>query len=133
MDRKRLRYYAAACAEPRFFRYRSRLRWDLNAAWPEHMGVIHQRPLHFRHFCYRSPQQIQNRLDVRRENRARGFEGWVHAKEADWREKLVPRAQLHRDEGDGRYIVEENVCVQFREPVARRALKRLMHSTGLWP
>jgi hypothetical protein len=132
-DRERLRHYAAACAEPRFFRYRKRLRWDLDAAWPEHVGVIHQRPMHFRHYCYRSPQQIQMRLDVRRENRARGFEGWDHAKEPDWRAKLVPRAELHRDEGDGRYIVEENVRAQFREPASRRALKRVMHSTGLWP
>jgi hypothetical protein len=132
-DRQRLLYYAAACAEPRFFRYRPRLRWNLNAAWPEHMGVIHQRPLHFRHFCYRSPQQIQARLDVRRENRARGFEGWDHAKETNWRAKLVSRADLHRDEGDGCYIVEESVYAQLREPAARRTLKRLMHSTGLWP
>ena len=124
---------AAACAEPRFFRYRERLRWDLNAAWPHHMGVIHPHPMHFRHYCYRSPQQIQMRLDVRRENRARGFEGWDHAKEEDWRSKLVPRAGLHRDEGDGRAIVEEEVRAQYREPKSRRLVKRFMHSTGLWP
>lgn len=132
-DRARLKHYAAACAEPRFFRYRERLRWDLNAAWPHHMGVIHPHPMHFRHYCYRSPQQIQMRLDVRRENRARGFEGWDHAKEEDWRSKLVPRAGLHRDEGDGRAIVEEEVRAQYREPKSRRLVKRFMHSTGLWP
>jgi hypothetical protein len=132
-DRARLKHYAAACAEPRFFRYRERLRWDLNAAWPHHMGVIHPHPMHFRHYCYRSPQQIQMRLDVRRENRARGFEGWDHAKEDDWRSKLVPRAGLHRDEGDGRAIVEEEVRAQYREPKSRRLVKRFMHSTGFWP
>ena len=132
-DRGRLRHYAAACAEPRFFRHRDRLRWDLNAAWPAHMGVMHPRAMHFRHYCYRSPRQIQMRLDVRRANRARGFEGWDHAKEAGWREKLVPRAQLHRDDGDGRYIVEENVRAQYREPAGRRLLKRIMHATGIWP
>jgi glycosyltransferase involved in cell wall biosynthesis len=132
-DRGRLRYYSAACAEPRFFRYRERLRWRDTDAWPEHMGVIHRRAMHFRHYCYRSPQQIQMRLDVRRENRARGFEGWDHAKEADWREKLVPRSALHRDVGDGRFVVEQRVREQYREPFSRRALKRFMHSTGLWP
>jgi len=132
-DRERLRYYAAACAEPRFFRYRKALRWDLNDAWPAHLGVIHRRAMHFRHYCYRSPQQIQMRLNVRRENRARGFEGWEHAKEADWREKLVACSALHRDAGDGQFVVEEHVRRQYRESFARRAFKRLMHGAGFWP
>lgn len=132
-DIDRLHYYAAACAEPRFFRYRERLKWDLNAAWPEHMGVILPHAMHFRHYCYRSPRQIQMRLDVRRANRARGFEGWDHAKEEDWRSMLASRADLKRDEGDGRYVVAEKVRAQFSEPKSRRLMKRFMHATGLWP
>jgi hypothetical protein len=98
-----------------------------------HMGVIHQRPMHFRHFPYRSPQQIQMRLDVRRDNRARGFEGWDHAKEENWRKMLVPRKDLHLDSGDGRLVVGPEIAAQYHEPGARRAFKRLMHGTGIWP
>lgn len=132
-DRSRLRYYSAACAEPRFFRYRSRLQWRDSDAWPIHMGVIHQWPMHFRHYPYRSAQQIQMRLDVRRDNRARGFEGWDHAKEEDWRKMLVARKELHLDAGDGRFEVGREIAAQYSEPRARRLLKRLMHGTGIWP
>jgi len=131
--RAKLRYYRAACAEPRFFRHRRGLQWSLDAAWPAHLGVTHSRPLHFRHYPYRSPRQIQTRLDVRRDNRARGFEGWDHEKEESWREKIAPSSDLHRDENDGRLIVEEEILRQSHEPRARRLLKRLLHSTGVWP
>jgi glycosyltransferase involved in cell wall biosynthesis len=131
-DRARLRYYAAACAEPRFFRYRRRLVWRTSDAWPVHMGVVHPRAMHFRHYPYRSPQQIQMRLDVRRENRARGFEGWDHAKEVDWRKMLVPRKELNLDSGDGHLVVGPEIAAQYFEPPLRRAFKRLMHGSGLW-
>jgi hypothetical protein len=132
-NRPKLRYYRAACAEPRFFRHRRRLQWSPRDAWPAHLGIVHRETLYFRHYPYRSARQIQMRLDVRRENRARGFEGWEHASELTWQEKIVPSAGLHRDEGDGRLIVEEEVLRQPFEPHRRRLIKRLLHSTGVWP
>jgi hypothetical protein len=97
------------------------------------MGIVHANAMRFLHYPYRSPAQIQMRLDVRRENRARGFEGWEHAKEADWKEKLIPAAALHQDTGDGQFVIEEDVRLQHREPCMRRAFKCLMHGAGLWP
>jgi hypothetical protein len=102
-------------------------------AWPAHIGIVHDEPLYFRHYPYRSPQQIQMRLDVRRDNRERGFEGWDHAKEATWQEKIVPSRDLHRDENDGRFIVPDEILRQHVEPRSRRALKRIMHTVGIWP
>jgi glycosyltransferase involved in cell wall biosynthesis len=132
-DRPNLRYYKAACAEPRFFKYRERLVWKDTDAWPEHVGLVHAQPLYFRHYPYRSPQQIQTRLDVRRENRARGFEGWDHAKELEWQEKIVPSSTLHHDAQDGKLLVEEEVLRQHLEPAHRRLVKRVMHGIGVWP
>jgi len=132
-DRDRIRYYKAACAEPRFFRYRQRLVWRDTDAWPEHLGLIHPTPLRFRHYPYRSPQQIQTRLDVRRDSRARGFEGWDHAKELTWREKIVARETLHFDALDGKLIVEPEHERQHLDSPARRIVKRLLHGTGIWP
>ena len=131
-DREKLRYYKAACAEPRFFRYRPRLTWNPSDAWPKRLGLIHPRPMHFRHYPYRSPEQIQMRLDVRRENRRRGFEGWDHAKEESWREKIVTAASLHHDNG-GELIVEPEILAPLREPTPRRWIKQFMHGTGVWP
>jgi hypothetical protein len=95
--------------------------------------VVHPKPLYFRHYPYRSTQQIQMRLDVRRNNRERGFEGWDHAKELTWQEKIVPSSGLHHDENDGRLIVEDEILRQFQEPPRRRLIKRLLHSSGIWP
>lgn len=132
-NRPKLRYYRAECQERRFFRHRKRLHWNLNDAWPAHIGVVHPRPLYFRHYPYRSPEQIQMRLDVRRDNRERGFEGWNHAKELNWKEKIVPSAGLSRDNNDGAFVVPDQVLRQHLEPGSRRLLKRVMHTAGLWP
>jgi hypothetical protein len=132
-DQDRIHYYKAACAERRFFRHRTGLRWNGSDAWPHHLGVTHAGLLHFRHYPYRSPQQIQMRLDVRRDNRARGFEGWDHAKELEWQSKIVPRAGLHLDAGDGKFIIEPENLTQHLEPLSQRIVKRVMHGAGIWP
>jgi hypothetical protein len=132
-DRDRIRYYRAACAERRFFRHRDRLHWSDQNAWPEHLGVVHPKLLPFRHYPYRSPQQIQMRLDVRRDNRARGFEGWDHAKELDWKEKIVPRDGLHFDRQDGQFELEDEVLRQHLDPPRSRLVKRLLHGLKIWP
>ncbi|MGA3172456.1 MAG: glycosyltransferase family 2 protein [Chthoniobacteraceae bacterium] len=132
-NRPNLLYYKAACAEPRFFRHRARLRWSLRDAWPAHLGVTHPHPLYFRHYPYRSPRQIQTRLDTRRDNRSRGFEGWDHASEDTWQKMIAPSADLHRDESDGHLIVEDEILRQPLDPAPRRIIKRLLHSTGIWP
>jgi hypothetical protein len=111
-DRERIRYYRAACAERRFFRHRERLVWHDTDAWPE---------------------QIQMRLDVRRDNRARGFEGWEHAKELDWREKIVARAGLHLDAGNGHFQLEADVLRQHLESPRQRLVKRVLHGLKIWP
>ncbi len=132
-NRPKLRYYRAECQERRFFRHRRKLRWLSTDAWPAHIGVVHPRSLYFRHYPYRSTQQIQMRLDVRRDNRERGFEGWDHAKQLTWQEKIVPSEGLSRDEGVGKFVVSDAVLRQHLEPVSRQWMKRVMHATGLWP
>ena len=132
-DRELIRYYRVACAERRFFRHRARLVWRDHDAWPGHLGVAHERVLPFAHYPYRSPQQIQMRLDVRREARQRGFEGWDHAKEETWQEKIEPRAGLFYDAHDGRLELTPPLLDEHREPASRRLLKRALHGLGVWP
>lgn len=128
-----LRYYRAFFREARFFRYRRRLAWDTTDAWPRHVGLVYPQQIRFKHYPYRSPQQIQMRLDVRRDNRARGFTGWDYAKEASWKEKIVPAATLHHDRGDGAYQIDEDRLPPAVEPLGRRMVKRLMHGLRIWP
>jgi glycosyltransferase involved in cell wall biosynthesis len=128
-----LRYYNANCTEPRFFRYRERLTWNRDKAWPDHLGVVEERLIRFKHYPYRSPTQIQMRLNVRRDNRARGFAGWAHASQESWREKLVSSDDLMFDAQDGTFEVAQSVLRQHLGRPHRRFLQSTMHSLGFWP
>jgi len=128
-----LRYYRVDWSEPRCFRYRKRLVWNGDWAWPLHAGITAKPRIFFKHYPYRSPRQIQTRLDVRRDNRARGFEGWLHASQDSWKEKLEQRERCHFDDGSGNYIINENVLPRHLEPAMLRLAKWTMHKSGIWP
>lgn len=127
-----LKYYRASWSEPRAFRYRPGLVWSPKWAWPRHVGVVAKERIVFQHYPFRSPQQIQTRLDVRRDNRARGFAGWEHAKEEDWREKIVKAEELHFDDG-GQFvgIDDGNIPWHLEKPHAR-LMKKIMHRLRVW-
>lgn len=130
---KSIRHYRADHAERRFFRHRNRLQWSEDDAWPRHLGITYPKLIRFRHYPYRSPAQIQMRLDVRRDNRARGFEGWEHASDENWRSKIFSASTLHLDAGDGRIILEEDKLPVHMGSRSQRMIQRVMHGLGLWP
>ena len=128
----KLRHYRADWAERRFFRHRDGLKWDPRDAWPRHLGVSEERLIRFKHYPYRSPAQIQMRLDVRRDNRARGFEGWETARELTWKEKVVPANELDVDREDGDFSVKVPLRGHLETPT-RRLIQRTMHTLRVWP
>ena len=133
-DREGMRWYLPAGLEPRFFRHRDRLAWPADAAWPRHLGIRHGRLLSFRHYPLRSPEQIQTRLDVRRAHRAAGFEGWGHAQESDWREKVEPRWVLREDRGGvADLLTDEDLRPTHLERLPVRLAKRVLHGSGIYP
>ncbi len=127
-----LRYYKAENSEPRFFRHRERLTWD-TGSWPKHMGITNPERILYQHYKYRTPEQIQRRLDTRRSNRDRGFPGWAHAVDDDWRKKLVDPQDLHFDEQTGYYTISTEKLPNHLETTPKYLMKRFMHGTGLWP
>ena len=126
------RHYRADYAEPKFFRHRPRLRWS-QGSWPDHAGLVAPAMLRHKHFQYRSPAQIERRLETRRQATRDGYAGFPHSRETSWREKIKPSETLHFDAGDGRYLVEEEQLPRHLEPGWQRALKRVLHGTGIWP
>jgi glycosyltransferase involved in cell wall biosynthesis len=127
------RYYVANYSEPRFFRHRDGLVWDERGAWPAHVGVVTPRRIRVRHYQFRSPSQIERRLATRREAAARGYSHFAHSQAADWREKIDRSAELHLDNGDGAFVIDEAAMPRHLEPPLRRALKMTMHGLGVWP
>jgi len=128
-----LRYYKSAYSEPHAFRYRKRLSWTPATAWPRHMGVAARTRPPLKHYPHRSPKQIQARLDLRREMRAKGFKGWQHASQTTWQEKVVPHTECAFDDGSGRYQIDERTLPRHIEPFPRRLVKQILHGTGVWP
>lgn len=131
--RPRLQYYRVFYSEPRAFRYRSKLIWDPARPWPSHPGIVARQRILFQHYPYRSPAQIQTRLDVRRDQRARGFEGWDHAKEASWKEKIVNHEECQCDDHSGNFNVNESALPRHLDPFPRFLAKLVLHRSGVWP
>ncbi len=131
--RDSLKYYKVHTSEARFFRHRAKLEWPLADPWPRHMGVSAPKRIRLKHYRYRSPKQIQMRLDVRREARARGFKGWISASQEDWRVKIFSEKGCFLDDGSGNFHVDESILRRHLEGFPRRPIKYIMHGLGIWP
>jgi glycosyltransferase involved in cell wall biosynthesis len=127
-----IRHYKITWSETRFFKYRDSLKWRPPASWPRHMGPVAISRIRYRHYKYRSPSQIQLRLAVRQESRRNGFQGWDHAKETDWHQKLVVASTVEYDGGDSELKYDQSILPDHRGSLGRRAIKRLMHGLRIW-
>jgi hypothetical protein len=97
------------------------------------MGLVAPQRVRLKHYQYRSPAQIQQRLDTRREAAERGYRTFLHSLETDWREKIVQSKDYHQDRLDGALVVDEHLLPRHLEPMHVRLVKRVMHGAGLWP
>lgn len=134
---QKCRYYINNWSEPRFIRYRKDLIWGENdGGWPSAIWAdpIYPVRIWLKHYQYRSPQQIQKRIDNRREaivNKS----GFLHEAQAnwkglvldqsklildfnkiniqdipsDWKERIVEASKLNYDAHDRRFIVCEDL------------------------
>lgn len=127
-----LKFYECNWSEPRAFRYRNGLVWDGNNAWPYHVGLVAKERIIYKHYPYRSPSQIQERLNVRRNNRERGFLGWDHAKDESWKSKIVESRKCHIDDIGSDLILDLNAMPNHQEQTHIRFFKRLMHGLRIW-
>lgn len=122
-----LKYYQAVNSEPKFFRHRTGLAWhDEHAALPKHMGVVNRERILYQHYRYRTPQQIQTKLDTRRQCQQEPTERSQH-----WQDLLVDREQLHYDD-KSEYQISRDKLPHHLEPLPKRIFKKLMHGSGIW-
>jgi hypothetical protein len=129
---ERLRYYMANASEPRFFRHRTKLRWEVGA-WPAHCGTVCPKRILVRHYQFRSPTQMQTRVGTRAVVAQRGGQQFPHWVEMDWRSLVCEAVNLHYDSGDGQFVINENALPAHRDPLWRATIKSFMHGTGIWP
>jgi len=124
-----LRHYQAFWYEPRFVRHRNGMRWTHD--WPRHMGLVHPTPILYRHYRYRTPEQMQKRLDARLEAFNRGLlpQSARHEYDGGWKKKLVNPEDMCLDTGSGPYATDISIEL---EPIYKRWARSLLHRSGLW-
>lgn len=126
-------YHTHTYAEARFFRHRHRLMWEPGLDRPRHIGIASPECIRVRHYQYRSPQQVQQRIDTRIRARQQGFAGWNHAALPDWRQYVVAdRATMFRYEGDDHLKAHGSNNAFHHKPLVL-AIKLVMHGLRLWP
>lgn len=137
-DRDHIRYIEPNCwTECRFFRHRTRLRWDPSKKeqkqMPDHAGLFYPSLIPVRHYQYRSPKQMQHRLDIRTQiPRDKIGQPFKHIKQTDWHELLRPRASLVLDPGPQGYSAL-GTRRTIKEKPLDRIVKLVLHGTGIYP
>jgi Glycosyl transferase family 2 len=130
---QRLRYYECNWSEVRFCRHRAGLVWS-GTSWPTHMGLAHPGRIRLKHLQYRSPDQIQRRLETRAEAIRQGYKIFAaYDQSLDWRDKIRASSELAFDDGSGAMVVDETKLPRHLERSLHRAGKFVMHGLGFWP
>jgi len=147
-----LRYYLTNWSEERFVRHVPGVRWE--GGWPAGFWQMWsaRKRIRLRHFQYRSPPQIQRRLQTRLTNNE-GF--FVHERKDEWiprglrqedlmwpgqpptvqdlwRTRIVKADALHFDAGDDGHVrVDAKLLPAMwgHRPLVKRAWA---HALGLW-
>jgi glycosyltransferase involved in cell wall biosynthesis len=133
--RSSIRHFRADSSEARFFRHRDKLDWPLeNASWPRHMGVVHPEMIPFRHYQFRSPDQMRQRLATRRDAVERGYREYWARVSYEWEDHLADPLKCQKTTDDGQIELDRrSLPSDHIEPLPRRMLKRVLHGCGVWP
>ena len=128
------------------FRDSGRLEWVEGTGWPERLGRIYPERIRLKHYQYRSPRQMQRRIDSRRDALERGsflhemLPDWKQAilrpldvdftaadpahAPSTWRDRIVEASLLTEDRGE--YVVDEAALppIPRARPAWIRALRK---------
>lgn len=101
-DKKHITHLKNTCwSEPRFFRYRKSLKWEFaeTSHYPKYAGLLCPDLILVKHYQFRSPSQMQARLDLRNSlsNKKNGI-AFTHVKQTDWHELLADEKDCLKDE-----------------------------------
>ncbi len=131
-DVRYLQYHLPATwAEIAFFRYRKRLIWPAQSEIPKHIGLFYPEKIRLKHYQYRSPEQIQLRLETRKKPKAINGH-FRHLQSFNWQDYLLHRKDLRKIRADGQPDTIGCRNSHKHKPTAR-IVKRWLHGLGIWP
>ena len=131
-DRPHIRHFVKKLwVETRFVRHRDRLHWPSDLPFPKYMGIVYPKLIIATHYQYRSPEQVQLRLDVRQVAKAAGHHS-PHVTQNHWEEVLCkPESLCSLTENiDFHKMLPENKYL--REPY-KLLIKRLLYGFKILP
>jgi glycosyltransferase involved in cell wall biosynthesis len=135
-DLPKLKYIRTDCwSEPRFFRYRKGLNWknEPENHYPPHIGVLSPDFILVKHYQYRSPKQMQARLDLRNglSSKKRGG-AFRHVKQTDWHELVKRRSELAYDDGHLETYKELPVRNNLKQSWVKKQFLRMGIALGVY-
>lgn len=133
-DALQLKYYNPLLySEARFFKHRTRLKWPSECSFPKNMGIVAPQFIRQKHLQYRSPNQIQKRLDKKREATKSGYKYFgKHDNEESWKDVLEHRDNLILDDGSWNYRGFKYPDIH-RKTWKRRIFESIMHGLKIYP
>jgi hypothetical protein len=129
---KLYRYYKANASEPRFFKYRERLKWE-SGAWPRHLGRVFERRLLIRHYQWRSPSQMQSRLNDRIAAMKLAGEGFDYLKHDNWSSYVRASSDLSYDCGNNSFEINISDIPSHNESILRVVAKTVLQKLRVLP
>lgn len=82
-----------ATSECRYFMHRSRLTWNEDAGLPNHVGLFNPVRITLKHYQYRSPEQMQKRINTRMALKKQYPDLFPHVFSENWRDYLTEEGQ----------------------------------------
>lgn len=123
-------YHPKVTSETRFIRHREKMIWPESESFPRHKGVSAPEKIRLRHYQYRSPAQIQKRMEVRRKARESGYKYFAKDIGSEWKDMVPKRRDCILNDGDWNYKILKDPNI---EPFWRRQLRILLHLIGIFP
>jgi hypothetical protein len=87
-------YHPKVTSETRFIRHRDKLLWPPDITYPVHKGVISPKKIRLKHYQYRSPQQIQTRIEIRKKAIANGHKYFRKDNVDNWEDLILSQSEL---------------------------------------
>jgi hypothetical protein len=126
-----LKYYnKKVTSETRFIKHRYRLHWSESEGYPRNKGVIYKKKIRLKHFQYRSPKQIQNRIEIRRKARESGYKYFGKDMVNNWKDLIMKRNDCIRETPAMSFEYNQD---PNKESLIRRILKLILHTTKILP
>lgn len=128
---KQLNYYSKkVTSEIRFIKHRNRMIWPENYGYPKHKGVISPKKIRIKHLQYRTPKQIQKRIEARIQATKEGYKFFGRDNVDSWKDKLENRIDLVKEGGEYSigWLQDKN-----KSPWYIRQIKILLHLFRIFP